>query len=226
MCRRTGKFRSSNTTTNERFICRNVQTTRGENIIKILAANSKLVNERIDKLNNRVDDLQHSLEFTEKELTDKINNVEKSQCNEHKSLKAKLRDLEDRSRRNNLRFDGITESVDETWEISEKKVKELIKEKFKINEDVQIERAHRTRATRHQQEKNKPRTIVIKLLNYKDKVEILKNANKLKDTGIFINEDFCKETTDIRKVEVLKLRDNNKYEIIQYDRIVTREFKK
>ena len=46
-----------------------------ENIIKILAANSKLVNERIDKLNNVVDDLQHSLEFTEKELTDKINNV-------------------------------------------------------------------------------------------------------------------------------------------------------
>ena len=31
-----------------------------ENIIKILAANSKLVNERIDKLNNVVDDLQHS----------------------------------------------------------------------------------------------------------------------------------------------------------------------
>ena len=38
-----------------------------ENIIKILAANSKHVNnERIDKLNNIVDDSQHSLEFTEK----------------------------------------------------------------------------------------------------------------------------------------------------------------
>ena len=127
-------------------------------------------------------------------------------------MQAKLRDLQDRSRRNNLRFDGITESVDETWEISEKKVKELIKEKLKINEDVQIERAHRTRATRHQQEKNKPQTIVIKLLNYKDKVEILKNANKLKDKGLWD--------------EVLKLRDNNKYAIIQYDRIVAREFKK
>ena len=200
-----------------------------ENIIKILAANNNIVNERIDKLNNIVDDLQHSLEFTEKEISDKINNVEKTQYDEHKSLKKKRRDLEDRSRRNNLRFDGITESVDETWEISEKKVKDLIKEKLQINQDVQIERAHRTRATQHQQEKKKPRTIVIKLLNYKDKVEILKNANKLKDTGIFINEDFCKETSEIRKGlwdKVLELRKKNKYAIIQYDRIVTREFKK
>ena len=200
-----------------------------ENIIKILAANNNIVNERIDKLNNIVDDLQHSLEFTEKEISDKINNVEKTQYDEHKSLKKKLRDLEDRSRRNNLRFDDITESMDETWEISEKKVKDLIKEKLQINQDVQIERAHRTRATQHQQEKKKPRTIVIKLLNYKDKVEILKNANKLKDTGIFINEDFCKETSEIRKGlwdKVLELRKKNKYAIIQYDRIVTREFKK
>ena len=119
--------------------------------------------------------------------------------------------------------------MNQTWEISETTVKDLIIEKLQINQDVQIERAHRTRATRRQKEKYKPRTIVIKLLNYKDKVEILKNANKLKDTGIFINEDFCKETTDIRKGlwdEVLKLRENNQYAIIQYDRIVTREFKK
>ena len=71
-----------------------------------------------------------------------------------------------------------------------KKVKDLIKEKLQINQDVQIECTHRTRATRLEQENNKPRIIVIKLLNYKVKVEILKNANKLKDMGIFINEDF------------------------------------
>ena len=33
--------------------------------------------------------------------------------------KKKLADLEDRSRRNNLRFDGIQEGTNETWEESE-----------------------------------------------------------------------------------------------------------
>ena len=40
-------------------------------------------------------------------------------------ISSKLIELEDRSRRNNLRMDGIEETPNETWEDCEIKIKEL-----------------------------------------------------------------------------------------------------
>ena len=47
--------------------------------------------------------------------------------------------------------------------------------------------------------KKQPRTIVIKLANYKRKSMILRNICKLKGSENFINEDFRKQTADLRK---------------------------
>ena len=72
----------------------------------------------------------------------------------------------------------------------------------------------------------KQRTIIIKLLNYKDKVEIMKHAKNLKDTGIYINEDYSNETMAIRKElwsKVKQLRLEGKFAVIKYDRIYWRE---
>ena len=44
----------------------------------------------------------------------------------------KLVDLEDRSRRNNLRIDGIKEKVGESWEDCEAEVEKLFREKLDI----------------------------------------------------------------------------------------------
>ena len=52
--------------------------------------------------------------------------------------------LENQSRCNNIKITGIVEDNDEkTWDDTEATVKKLIKEKLGINEDVEIERAHR-----------------------------------------------------------------------------------
>jgi len=61
---------------------------------------------------------------------------------------------------------------------------------------IEIERAHRMGK---KQQENRPRTIIFKLLNWKQKELILKNTKKLKDTGIYINEDFSDATIEIRK---------------------------
>ena len=74
-----------------------------------------------------------------------------------------------------------------------------------------------------------PRTVVLKLLSYKDKVDIMENVNKLKWSGIYVNEDFSKETLEIRRElwkDVKRLRDEWKYAVLQYDKIVTHDFKK
>ena len=45
----------------------------------------------------------------------------------------KLTDLEDRSRRNNLRIYGISESKYETWEKFEEKIDEVFREKLGLD---------------------------------------------------------------------------------------------
>ena len=52
----------------------------------------------------------------------------------------KLIELEDRSLRNNLRIDGISEVSHETWEMCEDSVKDLIKTKLEINDEIEIAR--------------------------------------------------------------------------------------
>ena len=54
---------------------------------------------------------------------------------------SKLECLENQRWRNNIRVSGILELPDETWEVTEAKVKQAIQEQ--LGTDVDIERAHR-----------------------------------------------------------------------------------
>ena len=95
----------------------------------------------------------------------------------------KFAELEDRSRRNNLRIDRINDEKGGTWEICETKIKNISQEKLEIHEDIIIERARRKKGktTRNNTAgKQQSGTIVLKLANYKDKSMILRNIYKLK----------------------------------------------
>ena len=52
--------------------------------------------------------------------------------------------LEDQSRRNNLRFDGVPEDTSENWEQMAKKVQDLVKINLGIQDSIVIERAQST----------------------------------------------------------------------------------
>ena len=57
------------------------------------------------------------------------------------------------------------------------------------------------------------RTIICRLLRFKDKQIIIQGSKKLKNTGIFIYENFCKDTMDLCKQlweKVLEHQANNK----------------
>ena len=51
----------------------------------------------------------------------------------------KLIELENRSQRNNLRIDGITEQSNKTWEEGKQKIMEVIKDKLDIENFIDIE---------------------------------------------------------------------------------------
>ncbi|XP_065684278.1 uncharacterized protein LOC136096668 [Hydra vulgaris] len=219
------------------------------NFINIVSANTKILNERLDKveknilenakkistLATEVEEIKVSLNFHEELIKNKIKTAldsfikNKSTHNEIqnnnielKKINSKLREIEDRSRRNNLRVEGVKEDDNESWLESETKVKKIFDGYLGIK-DVKIERAHRA----GKEDIKKHRTIVVKLLDFKDKEAILKNSSKLKGKNIFINEDFCAETNRIRKDlrEKMKIeRQLGKFAYISYDKLIVREW--
>ena len=69
-----------------------------------------------------------------------------------------------------------------------------------ITDAIDFERCHRIPAPMNSSKnQNHPWTIICKVTKFKDKQKILKYAKCQKDTGIFIYEDFCKDTTDLQK---------------------------
>ena len=84
-----------------------------ETVLTIISTNMKIFNDQFDKLHRDVEDLNQSITFTDNDLNNKIQKQEvqiSSQYNEMNttfhSFKEKLIDLENRSRRNNLRIAG------------------------------------------------------------------------------------------------------------------------
>ena len=151
-------------------------------------------------------ELSKSLEFTQSQIDEELGNVKKGITkleNNNKStdkdlldpgdVSAKLVELEDRSRRNNLRIDGLQETPNETWKTCEEKVQEVLKNNFA--KEVEIDRCHRVKSRNQSgQHPGCPRTIICQFNKFKDKQQISNNTKKLRDRGIYIYEDFSKDT--------------------------------
>ena len=171
------------------------------------------VNKKLEDIDSRVEEVKLD-EITEYFFT---------------KTKKKLADLEDRSRRNNLRFDGFQEETNETWEESESIITDFVKEKLGIEEDILIERAHCTgKIQRNDGTRNRKRTIVVKFLNFKDKSRILHTyrEKKLWKEKVFVNENFSEETASIRKGLLQKakdLRSQNKVAKVVHDKLIVYE---
>ena len=151
-------------------------------------------------------DLKQTLEFTQEQMKDEINKIKKDlkeldkNINEIqqdlldlKYVSLKLIELEDRSRRINLPIDGIKEKRNETWDECEARVQELIEVNLGITDVIKFERCHRISAqanssTNH----NRSKAIICEVAKFKDKQKILKYAKCLKDTRIFIYENFVR----------------------------------
>ena len=113
-----------------------------ENVGEIIKVQLENTNNRLDSISQEVVDITKSLEFTQEQLDEELskrkNDVGKIQTDikdiEHDLLDPeyvmeKLTELEDRSRRDNLRIDGVEETPNETWDICEKKVHDIVENK-------------------------------------------------------------------------------------------------
>ena len=138
----------------------------------------------------KICDLRSILEFTESMLAEKVTKLEERCGNLEVELQEfhknqldseyvynKFVDLEDGSRRYNLRVDGATERKGAAWEECKEEVQNVFKVKLSL-ENIDIEGAHRPKG---ETSSNKSRTIACKLFSYMEKKEVLKNVKKLKE---------------------------------------------
>ena len=208
----------------------------------IMDSTNKRLDDFIVSTTTKLQSAKESLEFTQnktdtdhKDMITKLSWL-KERSNSHdkitntvsvdmKQVQKDLDYLENQSRRNNIRIDGVKEKTGENWVQTELLVKEILATKLNIDaKRVEIERAHRV--GKKEDGANRPRTIVAKMLRYKDRANILKNAHKLKGTDIVINEDVSDSIQSKRKELLPKLHEAKKQGKIAYftlDRLVIKD---
>ena len=179
-----------------------------KSISEMIEANNKITNQKLEKpsaeirsnsdsaklLSQKTKDLEGNLTVNQdlidvmiKSIDEEMKEIKKIVDNNRAEPKKQLRIQEDCSRRNNVRFDRIPETENETWEETETKLRKFLYDELDITEELYIERAHRVARNQSSKEASndfaKQRTIIAKLLDYKETVEIMKRIFKLKDTG-------------------------------------------
>ena len=120
-------------------------------ILKFVESSIGAVHKRIDGIIRDVQDLKTSANFHEeifdgklKLINEQISSIQAEMVkfststlirketatdfNEIQNIRQKIVDLENRSRRNNLRFDGLADKLDESWDEAECKLFNLISE--------------------------------------------------------------------------------------------------
>lgn len=123
-------------------------------------------------------------------LDRKLDGVLDEMCSlreENQALKTRLMDterkldyLENQSRRNNVIIHGIADESKESWDDTEEKATDFIRNKLGMDDTPDIERAHRLGRFRP----GHSRPVIMKLLNYKHVEMILKRArDTLKRSG-------------------------------------------
>ena len=167
-------------------------------------------------INEKVQSLKIELSSTKED----VGVIQKTKPTWALEIHRKFVDIEDRSRRSNLRILGIKEDPRESWEECENKFYDLLEEKLEMDtSDIIMERAHYVGRKLN----DKERATAVQFSLYKDKINILRNCKKLKGTKISILEDFFQETMQNRKEkwkEVLANRKQGKILYLQYRSVI------
>ena len=161
-----------------------------------------------------------AMDKTVEDINSKMSNYEKSyniiqnECNniqmqlnllksQQEKLNEKLIKQESHSRRDNLLFDGIPEGTNETDKDCADIIYNILETNMAIPNarDIKIVRCHRVGAppAGRRTGDSRPRSIIIKLHWYGDRQRIWAARKNLKNSDIFINEDFPAEIRQRRK---------------------------
>ena len=106
---------------------------------------------------------------------------------------------------------------------------ENLKSNLGFATEVEFDRCRQVKSRNQSgQHQGSPGTIIFRFNKVKDKQQILNNVKKLRDTAIYIYENFSRiYEKDLRKTlweKVLEYRGQNKFVCLYYRSIIVREF--
>ena len=100
-----------------------------QSLLKFIRGNFEITMKEIKNIKSEVNELKKSIEFTEEVLEEKVQNMQRKVSSLEEKVEEiyyyqidpdeaekNLTDLEDRSRRNNLRIVGVVEENSESWD--------------------------------------------------------------------------------------------------------------
>ena len=148
-------------------------------------------------------------------------------------LEEKTDYLENQSRRNNLRVEGLPETPGETWAGTEASLRSALVTDLGLPlsdvEKIPIERAHRvgklTSTTTGSTRRTNIRPVVVKFHRFKDRETILQKAREHRPDGLFFKEDFSARVLQTRRShqpELQRLRAEGKTAYLSYDKLIVR----
>ena len=158
--------------------------------IQSLTTNLEMTTDHNKNLLSQIDTLEKRLKLTEGLLSQA--HIKISQQNE------KIIDLQTCSMWNNIVIRGIEEAQNESWEDTEKKVVQFMKDQLKIDDanEAMLDRAHRI----GKKIPEKHRNIVVKFASSHDKSQIFKNIKNLAEKKQYsIQEQYPQEVQERRK---------------------------
>ncbi|KAK4324876.1 hypothetical protein Pmani_004526 [Petrolisthes manimaculis] len=191
--------------------------------------------ERIKIAEGTVSDLIKSVEFSQAEILDlkkdisELRNSDSDKQTVINDLQSRIVVLkqcqnyqEDYNRRNNLRITGLLEEKGkETWEQTLTSVAKIFKDKLELP-PVDIIRAHRTGPSLS----SRPRAVIVRLEKLNEREAVIRNAKKLKGTGIYINEDLCPASLEIKNKQLplmKKAKEEGKIAFFRHTKLIIKE---
>ncbi|XP_075534678.1 uncharacterized protein LOC142569037 [Dermacentor variabilis] len=174
------------------------------------------VNKRFDALESRVAALEKTSADPSVSLDHSGSDV-RSLSQAVSELIKKNDDLENRSRRNNIILHGLGEHNAENTDMLLSNVHQFFTEKLQI-ECPPIERCHRIGTKRE----GRSRPVILRVLDFRNKVEIMKIVSKLKGTKFYITEDYSANVRTIHKklwAATSSFRDHGSVVRLRYDRV-------
>ncbi len=156
-------------------------------------------------MSTQTEELKSKFEVIEKKFL-KLEKGLNSQEEDIEFVVGKCDYLENQSRHNNIKVMGVPDSqgMNESWEESEKIIKDKIRDLLQIQDELVIERAHRVgnRPRKRDDGTEEPRPVVAKFQSWKQKEMVLKKAREVKPQNISFVADFSKLTLSCGREQI------------------------
>lgn len=187
-----------------------------------IRAHMRSISEHLDNVDEKLGMCHSAIDI----LDEKQRDLSNALANMGRRVEEKMGSLEDQSRRSNLVFYGLPENPWETWNQTEKIVRDFVQENLDVPDIAdpnifEIERAHRV----GKRGGSGPRPVIVRFLRWKSRMKVLDEARSTltKESPVKVGEDFSAIVRETRRKlipRMVEARKQGKKASLRYDKLL------